>query len=306
MWKGKAGSLTPGPKPFARGCIAAAPAFCSNACVAPRPAHHCEILASPWPGVYAAVVRSERHYRRHSHGTFGFGVVHAGAHRSGSSRGTVDALAGQIVATNPGEVHDGRPLGGPSRTWSTVYVDAATLGAMGADGPGELAIARPAFADPLLRRATQALLAALRAWQQGTGDALACEQALVHACGRLLARHTTHAVAGTGTVALARVRERLADELAAPPTLADLAAETGIGRFQLLRRFAALYGCTPHAFVLQQRAERVRALVRQGRGLADAAAAAGFADQPHMTRIFTRQFGFTPGAWKSAVLRRAQ
>jgi AraC-like DNA-binding protein len=35
--------------------------------------------------------------------------------------------------------------------------------------------------------------------------------------------------------------------------------------------------------------------------LAHAAAAAGFADQSHMTRIFTRQFGFTPGAWQQAV-----
>jgi AraC-like DNA-binding protein len=34
--------------------------------------------------------------------------------------------------------------------------------------------------------------------------------------------------------------------------------------------------------------------------LADTAAASGFADQSHMTRIFTRHFGFTPGAWQRA------
>jgi AraC-like DNA-binding protein len=44
----------------------------------------------------------------------------------------------------------------------------------------------------------------------------------------------------------------------------------------------------------------VRGLIRAGTGLADAAAACGFADQPHMTRLFTRQFGFTPGAWQRA------
>jgi AraC-like DNA-binding protein len=29
---------------------------------------------------------------------------------------------------------------------------------------------------------------------------------------------------------------------------------------------------------------------------------AGFADQSHLTRVFARQFGFTPGAWRRAVV----
>jgi AraC-like DNA-binding protein len=268
------------------------------------PAHHCEVLASPWAGVYAAVVRSERHYGRHSHATFGFGVVDAGAHRSSSGRGTVDAYAGQLVTTNPGEVHDGRPLGGPSRTWCTVYVDPGTLASMQAGCDQDIAITQPVLVDAQLQRATRRLLQALRAWQQGGAEALACEEALVHACGLLLSRHTTHkagAGAGAGAGTLARIRQRLADELLAPPSLAELAAQEGIGKFQLLRRFAALHGCTPHAFLLQQRAERARALIRQGSSLAEAAVAAGFADQPHMTRIFTRHYGFTPGAWQRAA-----
>jgi AraC-like DNA-binding protein len=147
------------------------------------------------------------------------------------------------------------------------------------------------------------LLRSLRQWQQRSVDALACEEALVDACGRLLARHSTRkAIDRTGTPDLTRIRQRIADDLLAPPTLAQLAGEAGISKFQLLRRFAASYGCTPHAYLLQQRAERVRGLVRSGTSLADAAAAAGFADQSHMTRIFTRQFGFTPGAWQQAAV----
>lgn len=37
--------------------------------------------------------------------------------------------------------------------------------------------------------------------------------------------------------------------------------------------------------------------------IAEAAAQAGFADQPHLTRVFVRRYGFTPGAWQAAVLR---
>jgi AraC-like DNA-binding protein len=273
--------------------------------VAAPPLHRCEVLASPWAGVYAAVVRSEKHYGRHSHGTYGFGVVDSGAHRSSSGRGTVDAFAGQIVTTNPGEVHDGRPLGAPSRTWCTVYVEPAVLASMQTDAPyGDIAITQPVLVDAALRASTLRLLQALRQWQRRGIDALACEEAFVEAWGLLLRRHSTRTARGSAKAPdLTRIRQRIADDLLAPPTLAQLAGEAGISRFQLLRRFAAAYGCTPHAYLLQQRAERVRALVRGGAGLADAAAAAGFADQSHMTRIFTRQFGFTPGAWQQAAGR---
>jgi AraC-like DNA-binding protein len=273
--------------------------------MAAGPVHECQVIGSPWPGVYATAIASGRHYGRHSHGTYGFGVVDAGAHRSASGRGTVDAHAGDIVTTNPGEVHDGRPLGAPVRKWHTVYLEPAVLASLCPQGRGtDIAITRPAFADPALQHALRHLLASLKQWQHGRGDALACEEALVLAGGLLVTRHTTQSAAlSRADVALDDVRQCLADRLQEPPTLAELAARAGISRFQLLRRFAALHRCTPHAWLMQQRAERARGLIRQGEALAAAAGACGFADQSHMTRIFTRQFGFTPGAWQRAHAR---
>ena len=69
----------------------------------------------------------------------------------------------------------------------------------------------------------------------------------------------------------------------------------------MLRRFKKAYGTTPHDWLLQRRADRARGLIRQGLGLAEAASATGFADQSHMTRVFVRRFGFTPGAWRDAA-----
>jgi AraC-like DNA-binding protein len=37
-----------------------------------------------------------------------------------------------------------------------------------------------------------------------------------------------------------------------------------------------------------------------------AAVPAGFADQSHLTRVFVRQFGFTPGAYRRARQRRGK
>lgn len=101
------------------------------------------------------------------------------------------------------------------------------------------------------------------------------------------------------------MRERLADDLVHTPSLSELAALIGLSRYQLLRRFERVYGMTPFAWQRQVRTERARALIGEGRTLADAAADCGFADQSHMTRVFVAHFGFTPGAW-AASLRRGR
>ena len=266
------------------------------------PDHHCRVLASPWPGVYAAWTRSGRHFGRHSHGTFGVGVLQTGAQRSASGRGVVDAFAGDLVATNPGGVHDGRPLAGPDRQWFTVYLEPEVLQAHGARQADDMRITHPVLQDAELRSALQALLQLLANWPAPTVPKLALDEALANACGQLLARHATQPVlAARVDPALSRVRDCLADRLADPPALDELAALAGTGKYSLLRAFKRTFGVPPHAWLVQQRAERARGLVARGLSLADAAHAAGFADQSHMTRQFTRQFGFTPAAWRRAA-----
>jgi AraC-like DNA-binding protein len=130
---------------------------------------------------------------------------------------------------------------------------------------------------------------------------MACDEALAEACGLLLQRHATCRPEEQAHADLRPVRERLATELLAPPTLAELATMAGLSRYQLLRRFQQAYGVPPHAWLLQQRAERARHLILRGRRLAEVAADCGFADQSHMTRVFTRHFGFTPGACRQAA-----
>lgn len=45
------------------------------------------------------------------HDQFGIGLVERGAQKSLSGRGMVEAEAGHVITVNPGEVHDGIPLG---------------------------------------------------------------------------------------------------------------------------------------------------------------------------------------------------
>jgi AraC-like DNA-binding protein len=256
--------------------------------------HRGLVFGSPWKGVFSTHIESDRHYGRHSHTVFGVGFLEHGAHVSASGRGKVEAFAGDVITVNPGEVHDGRPLGGPSRRWRIVYLEPSAM-------PSNVEITRPVIKDARLRRALRRLFARLEEWNAGRGEILACEESLVEACGLLVDRHATAAPMRDVPADMRQVRDRLADDALNPPTLSELAAMAGVSRFQVLRRFEKAYRLPPHAWLLQQRAERARRLIRDGFSLSQVAACAGFADQSHMTRVFVRQFGFTPGAWREAL-----
>ena len=264
------------------------------------PVHHARVVGSPWPGVFVTELDSGRHFGRHWHTTHGIGLMVAGAQRSASGLGSVDAFPGDLIATNPGEVHDGQPLGGPSRRWHMLYLDAGTS-LPWSSGLGDHDLIRPVFQDPALRARLVRLFERLDAWTRGHGDRLACEESLVEVMAGL-APHGAMAPPREVSADVRRVRERLADVSGDDASLAELATLAGLGPFQLLRRFQKVYGAPPHAWRLACRAERARQLIRGGVPLADAAAMAGFADQSHLTRVFARQFGFTPGAWRRAVV----
>jgi AraC-like DNA-binding protein len=272
-------------------------------------AHRCLVLGSPWKGVYCTHIESARHYGKHHHTTYGFGLLEQGAHVSASGRGKVEAFAGDVITVNPGEVHDGRPLGSPLRRWRIVYLDPSAMtsitGGPDAAAVRDVEITQPVIKDTRLSRALHRLFARLEDWSTrrcpNSAEVLACEESLVEVCGLLVDCHATAAPMRDVPAGVTQVRDRLADDPLNPPTLAELASIAGLSKYQVLRRFQKVYGVPPHAWLLQQRAERARRLIRDGSSLSHAAASAGFADQSHMTRVFVRQFGFTPGAWRRAA-----
>src|SRR2546421_4068365 len=275
----------------------------------PHMRHVARVLASPLKGVYSTHIDSAQQFDRHWHDTYGFGFLEHGAQEWFSGRGIVRGYPGEVITTNPGEVHDGRPLGPPTRRWRIVYVDVDVMTTLTASerGRGGAEITSPVIADPVLVRILQNLFSRLERWNNRKPhaqpvDSLAFEEALVDSCVRLMARHGSARWSDAPSRDIQQVRERLADDAARVPSLAELARLTeGLSRYQVLRRFERAYGLPPHAWLLRRRAERARVLIRDGVTLAAAAAATGFADQSHMTRVFARQFGFTPGAWRRAA-----
>jgi AraC-like DNA-binding protein len=67
-----------------------------------------------------------------------------------------------------------------------------------------------------------------------------------------------------------------------------------------------LFGTSPYRFVTLRRLDVLRTLVLDRFSLVDAALAAGFHDQSHMTRHFTRTYGVSPSRWLERVRAQGQ
>src|SRR5512140_535590 len=96
-------------------------------------------------GIDAMSATTSRAYPRHIHDQYGIGVIDSGGHASLSDRGQVEAGTGSLIFVNPGEVHDGRAIGGCPRSWRMLYFDPAAMVALRSDVL-EGATEAPAFA----------------------------------------------------------------------------------------------------------------------------------------------------------------
>jgi AraC-like DNA-binding protein len=256
--------------------------------------------------IQAVEAHSGQSFVRHTHEQFGIGLLTQGAQSSFSGCGMVEACAGDLITVNPNEVHDGTPLGDGGRSWKILYLAPDLAAEVLRDADAEAGVASSGsprageleFSAPVLRdgRLAAAFAQAYAAATSGLPTArLAAEQQLLQLLAATLLRR--RAVASGATAPTAIAQAMMKDDPLADWSLADLAEACGLSRFQLVRSFARNTGFTPHAYLLHRRILLARQLIANGMALADAAAASGFADQSHMTRVFTRKYGVAPGAY---------
>ncbi|AIR98107.1 helix-turn-helix domain-containing protein [Streptomyces glaucescens] len=257
------------------------------------------------PALDLLTARFDRHvYAPHAHEEFTVGVTVGGLEVIDYRGGRIHSGPGSIVILEPGEMHTGGPAtpdGGYA--YRALYAAPALL-ADGTLGTGVRHFREPVLDDPELAAAL------LRAHTELSAcpDPLEAESRLPWLLTALARRHSTARAAGDtvpGADGIARaVRDRLADELADPPSLAALATDLGLSRYQLLRAFRTTMGVPPYAWLAQHRVHRARGLLECGLRPAEVAALVGFADQAHLTRWFRRVLGVTPAAYRNSVQDR--
>jgi AraC-like DNA-binding protein len=242
------------------------------------------------------------HYARHSHETYAFGAIERGAMRFWHGGTEHVAAPGEIIALNPGEVHDGWPDTKLGCRYRMLYVERSTIDDL--FGPEEPRVMRScALRGPVLRDAQ--LARGISRFTREASDSLEEQSNFAQVLHQMFARYGLPPLA-LRAVALerecvARAKSHMIERLGEPLHLADIAGAVRLSTFYFLRTFKRATGMPPHAYLNQIRLERAREMLRAGEPPAQVAAATGFVDQSHLTRRFKGAFGVTPSQYRAAA-----
>lgn len=237
----------------------------------------------------------------HSHESFSIGAVTAGQSTYLNGNQRCDIHAGTVVLMNPGAVHACNPLDEQPWAYHMLYLDAPWLAALqGRLGMGDGKRLVPLA--PLLStdRGLFDGLVQLYAWlvdpARSTGEKEHAASVFFTAMLRTLAR--PEAPTQPGQAQLQRVADYIRAHCTDALTLEHLSDVAGLSPSYLIRAFKQRYGMTPHAWLNDARLQYARRQLRDGVAIADAAQAAGFADQAHLQRLFKRSLATTPGHYR--------
>jgi len=108
---------------------------------------------------------------------------------------------------------------------------------------------------------------------------------------------------GLGSARLRRIKEfvyaRMEDDL----SLDDMAQSVGLSTAHFARMFRKSTGETPHQFVLRQRLERAKAMLRAPHArVLDVAVACGFKTQQHFAQAFRDLWGVSPTKYRQDLV----
>ncbi|QYC42277.1 HTH-type transcriptional repressor of iron proteins A [Nonomuraea coxensis DSM 45129] len=238
-------------------------------------------------------------FATHRHDTYAIGVTLSGVQTFRYRGERRHCLPGEWHVLHPDEPHDGAAGTDEGFGYRILYVDPFLVREALGGGP------LPFVTDPIVPPSGMdpSLLACLRRMDEPLGELARLDVALLVADA--LRRHaggpTPDGPGPLAVAALTRVRELIAADPAARRTVAELERVSGLDRWTLARQFRAAFGTSPTRFRTMRRLDVVRRALRHGTPLLDAALEAGFADQAHMTRMFKRAYGLTPGRWLAAL-----
>lgn len=236
----------------------------------------------------------------HVHPEFEIGVIEHGTQRIRARGATWTAGAGTLVVLHPDTVHQHTSEG--AGAFRSFFPDLSAL-----IDASDCRHGTPTFREPVIADSDlSAQLGALHRLLATSSSTLARDTMSVAVATALVSRHATDAQQASRVAAppaaLECVREYLHEHRETNIRLYELVAMTGLPAHTLVRGFTATFGLPPHAYHVQMRINRARALLARGESLARVAAATGFTDQSHLTRHFRRVVGVTPGAYRAAVM----
>jgi AraC-like DNA-binding protein len=244
-------------------------------------------------------------YDPHTHDAACLALITEGAIRIKIRGDEFVARAGDIFAIDAGGMHAGWPIDAKGWKQRTLYVG---LDQLATDLAADMGFPRsPTLAHALIRDAElSAMFLDMHLLAERRVPPLLREERYLAFVTRFCGRHVREATLPPPPRrehrAVRRAIDFLEHHLEESVRLADIARAAGLPPYRAFRAFARAVGMPPHAYQRQARVRRAAALIRHGDPLSEVAAAAGFADQAHMTRLFRRMMGVTPGVYRAAFV----
>jgi AraC family transcriptional regulator len=111
---------------------------------------------------------------------------------------------------------------------------------------------------------------------------------------------------GLGSARLRRIKELVDAKMEDDLSLDDMAQSVGLSTAHFARMFRKSTGQTPHQFVLRQRLERAKAMLRAPEArVLDIAVACGFKTQQHFAQAFRDLWGVSPTEYRQDLVDSA-
>lgn len=246
---------------------------------------HCTIKAFPRSGLELRAYHSiAQPFTPHSHDEYVIGLVENG-HRSLICNGQHFQLnTGDLLVLNPGDVHECTCVGDKPFIYTSLVIAPYVF--------GDVMVRGPVLRSEAARSAFSELVSRLRS---GIGPTDIKD--LLHGLKETLVLDSPVSANDASPLAQ-RIQSSFRHDPSSLPDLAELANEEGISKYQLIRAYKKDYAITPIAHLASFRIAGACELLRSGTPPAKVATSLGFADQPHLTRVFKKQLGTTPKAYQ--------
>ncbi|MGL5009872.1 MAG: AraC family transcriptional regulator [Paracoccaceae bacterium] len=263
------------------------------------------VNAAPWQ---VGIQRIEAYfsgeaYAPHRHDTYSIGYTIRGVQSFDYRRERSDSLPGQVIVLHPDEVHTGEAGTDEGFHYRMIYVEPSLVrAALGSSARALPFVRQAVLSDASLMRAIHAAFSDLTV----ALEPVAFDEVVALLADGLVANDHSASLTIRSLIdhrAICRAREYLDANLDRVVSSGDLEAATGLDRYALSRQFRRVFGTSPYRYLTMRRLDGVRAGIAAGTTLVDAALAAGFNDQAHMSRHFKANFGISPGRWLRLVRR---
>jgi AraC-like DNA-binding protein len=260
------------------------------------------MVQDPASGIQVIRARFSAHaYDLHRHDDWLVGITDHGVQDFFCRGIRRRSTPGRVMLIEPEELHDGEAGGSDGFVYRMLYLPRRWLVAATGDTLApHLRFAVNVCDDNSLGAAVRAVCRALsRPTERLVWDATL--DALVERLRPHLASSPDRRAEGTQDSRMAhRARDRLQENIEVDLGADDLARVAGAAnRFQLARAFRAVFGTSPHAYLVQLRLLHARRQLSAGETPATVAARCGFADQSHLGRRFRGAYGVTPAVYRA-------